>query len=293
MQINENIHALKIPFHLIDPTGRRIDRFVYVYLIYGKKICLIDSGVASSDKFIFDYLRKTGRSPEEISLLILTHSHPDHIGAAASIKAASGCEVVCHEAERSWIEDVNLQFKERPVPGFNSLVGGSIKVDRVLQDGDNIELDASVSAKVIHTPGHSKGSISVLLPGARALFSGDAIPIQGDMPIYEDPIESVISIKKLKAIPDINHLLAAWDDPQKGSIARKRMDDGLQHLQRIHEAVININRSHPAADPMELCRLVLKELGLPEMAANPLIAKSFESNLKLKDRLDLLKTGME
>lgn len=293
MQITENIHALKIPFHLTDPTGRRIDRFVYVYLIYGKKICLIDSGVASSERVIFDYLRKTGRSPEEISLLILTHSHPDHIGAAAAIIAASGCEVACHAAERSWIEDVNQQFKERPVPGFHSLVGGSVKVDRVLKDGDIIDLDDAVSAKVIHTPGHSKGSISILLPSCGALFSGDAVPLPGDAPIYEDPIESVRSIKKLKSISGINHLLAAWDEPQKDSVVYKRMDEGLQYIQRIHEAVINVSGSHPTADPMELCKMVLKEIGIPEIMANPLIARSFQSNLKLRDRRNLLGINMD
>ncbi len=288
MQITKNIHALKIPFHLIDPSGRKIDRFVYVYLIYGKKVCLIDSGVASGEKVIFDYLRSTGRSPEEISLIILTHSHPDHIGAASAIKAATNCDVASHAAERSWIEDVDLQFKERPVPGFKSLVGGSVKIDRILQDGDVIGLDDEMSAKVLHTGGHSKGSISILLPDVGALFSGDAIPITGDLPIYEDALESVRSIKNLKATGSINHLLAAWDDPQKDSMVYQRMDNGLEYLQHIHEAVINVSRCHPTIEPMELCRLVLKELGIPEMAANPLIAKSFESNLKLRDHQDLL-----
>ncbi|MGA9098684.1 MAG: MBL fold metallo-hydrolase [Methanotrichaceae archaeon] len=288
MQITKNIHALKIPFHLIDPSGRRIDRFVYVYLIYGKKICLIDSGVASGEKVIFDYLRRTGRSPEEISLLILTHSHPDHIGAAYAIKAASGCEIASHAAEKPWIEDVDLQFRERPVPGFKSLVGGSVKVDRILQDGDTIDLDDEINAKVLHTGGHSKGSISILLPNVGVLFSGDAIPISGDLPIYEDAIESVRSIKKLKATEGINHLLAAWDDPQKDGMVCQRMDNGLEYLQHIHKAVIDVSSSHPTIEPMELCRLVLKELGIPEMTANPLVAESFESNLKLRDHKDLL-----
>ncbi|MFB3766218.1 MAG: MBL fold metallo-hydrolase [Methanotrichaceae archaeon] len=293
MQITKNIHALKIPFHLIDPSGRRIDRFVYIYLIYGKNVYLIDSGVSSGEKVIFDYLRRTGRSPEEISLLILTHSHPDHIGAAHAIKAASGCEVASHAAERSWIEDVDLQLKERPVPDFKSLVGGSVKVDHILQDGETIDLDDEISAKVLHTPGHSKGSISIFLPDLGALFSGDAIPIPGDLPIYEDAVESMRSIKKLRASEGINHLFAAWDDPQKYEMVYRRMDSGLEYLERIHEAVINVHSSHPTAEPMELCRFVLRELGIPEMAANPLIAKSFESNLKVIDHLDLLGISTE
>ena len=138
MQVTEHIHALRIPFSLPDPSGGKIPRFVYVYLIYGEKICLVDSGVASSAPMIFDYLRRTDRSPKDISYLILTHSHPDHIGAAREVQEASGCTVAAHAAEIAWIEDVDLQCRERPVPGFHSLVGGSIKVDRALQDGDRI-----------------------------------------------------------------------------------------------------------------------------------------------------------
>jgi len=82
MQITKHIHAIKIPFQIAIGPGKKVDRFVYTYLIYGKKICLIDTGVASSEQVIFDYIRKTGRNPDDISLIVLTHSHPDHIGAA-------------------------------------------------------------------------------------------------------------------------------------------------------------------------------------------------------------------
>ena len=164
MQIAKNIHALRIPFNITDPSGKMIPRFVYVYLILGEKIYLIDSGVASSEKIILDYLKKIGRSPEEISTLILTHSHPDHIGAAKAIKSITGCIVAAHTAERAWIEDVDLQERERPVPGFQTLVGGSVKVDLVLQDGDILDLGDGNRLHVLHTPGHSPGSISLWLP---------------------------------------------------------------------------------------------------------------------------------
>ena len=156
MQVSDRIHVLKVPFQITDRSGLKIPRFVYVYLIYGENISLIDSGVASSEQVIFDYIRKTGRQPEEISQLILTHSHPDHIGSALAIKEASGCTVAAHVAEKAWIEDVDLQSRERPVPGFHSLVGGSVKVDRVLEEGDILDLGDSLNLEVIHTPGHSR-----------------------------------------------------------------------------------------------------------------------------------------
>ena len=118
MKITNHIHALKIPFQITDPSGRSVPRFVYVYMIYGREITLIDSGVASSERIIIDYLRDTGRNPEKISLMILTHAHPDHIGAAQAIKEISGCSVAAHGADRIWIENPDQQVRDRPVPGF-------------------------------------------------------------------------------------------------------------------------------------------------------------------------------
>ena len=293
MQITKHIHALKVPFQITDRSGHKVQRFVYVYLIYGEKICLIDSGVASSEQFIFDYLRETGRRPDEISLLILTHSHPDHVGSAKAIKMASGCKVAAHGAEKAWIEDVDLQYRERPVPGFHSLVGGSVKVDSVLKEGDILDLGDGLSLAVIHTPGHSDGSISLWLAEEGVLFTGDAISLPGEMPVYDDPIESVKSIKRLKAIVGIKVLLAAWDQPRDGEQAYRIMDESMGYLQRIHEAVIKISfeqisSEQPTLDSMEQTRRVLKELGLPETMANPLVARSFQANLKARNHQNLL-----
>jgi len=69
------------------------------------------------------------------------------------------------------------------------------------------------------------------------------------------------------------------------------MDDGLQYLQRIHEAIINVagdDRSL-AFNEAELCRRVLVDLGFPAQAANPIVARSFVANVKVIDLRDLLK----
>ncbi len=289
MQVTKHIHALKIPFQVRVSPDIAVDRFVYVYLIYGKDICLIDTGVASSEIPIFDYLRTTGRSPDEISITVLTHSHPDHIGAVQAIKRTSGCMVAAHPGEKSWIEDVELQYSERSVPGFHSLVAGSVEVDRILEDGDLLDLGDDLSLEVIHTPGHSKGSISLFLREDGALFAGDAVPIAGDIPIYEDVLASVRSIKKLKEIDEINILLSSWDDPREGKRVSLLIDEALGYLQRIHETVTGLAGDDFSLEPMDLCRQVLGKLGLPEFVANPLVAKSFAANLKIRDQQDLLK----
>ena len=283
MRITEHIHALKIPFQIPVGPDRVLDRFVYAYVVLGTEICLIDSGVRNAYGIIFDYLRNLGREPGDISLLILTHAHPDHIGSARMIRETSGCTVAAHPDARAWIEDVGLQFKERPVPGFHTLVGGSTSVDRLLHDGEIIDL-GSISLEVILCPGHAAGSISLYCREEGALFAGDAVPQNNDLPIYDDVAATVASIKKLQDIEPLEYLLASWTDPLAGEAGRKMMGDALAYLQRIHDTIRAIAADGNVYDPMKLCAQAVKRLGLPEVAVNPLVARSFASHLKIIDR---------
>ena len=289
MQVTEHIHAIKIPFKLSVSPGKTVDRFVYAYLIFGKQICLIDCGVFSSEAMIFDYVKKMGRDPQEISMLVLTHSHPDHIGASRSVKKETGCRVAAHIDAQSWIEDVERESKERPIGNFHSLVGGSVKVDLVLSDGDSLDLGNGLTLEVVHTPGHSRGSVSLLLGEDGALFSGDAVPTVGGVPIYEDVFSSIRSIRKLNRIKGLEVLLASWDDPQHGSRVYEFMDEGLGYFQRIHEVVRKVTEDSPSLDARELCERVLKNLGLPEIATIPIVVKSIEAHLRVSRYQDLLR----
>ena len=259
---------------------------MYSYLVYGDELCLIDSGVASSERVIFDYIKKSGRKPGEISLLILTHAHPDHIGSAKAIKKTTGCNVAAHVNAKPWIENVELQFQERPVPGFHSLVEGSVQIDHILQDGESINFCGN-TFKVFHTPGHSRCSISLFHVEEGVLFTGDAIPQWNDLPIYDDVTVSVKSINKLRSINDIKYLLASWSDPKKDKEAYRMIDDGLGYLQGIHNAILKISDENILINPMELCKQIVHNLGLPEIAINPLVAKSFASHLKILDQKNL------
>ena len=278
MQITGHVHALRIPFELPIRPGVSIPRFVYVYLLYGEKeVWLVDAGVAGSETAIFDYLKATNRSPGQIAMILQTHSHPDHIGATPAIRDATGCAVAAHEAEKSWIEDVELQFRQRPVPGFHGLVGGSVKVDRLLGDGDVLRLGGGPALAILHTPGHSPGSISVWIEQDRALICGDAVPSAGGIPIYEDAAQSVRSVERLMEIAEADVLLSSWDEPRRSPQAL--LSQSLDYLRRIEAAVLQAAGHDPAPESMSLCKRVLAELGLPDVAANPLVARTFMAHL--------------
>ena len=288
MKVTERIHALKIPFKLRVGPDKTLDRFVFAYLIFGDQICLIDSGVAGSEAIILDYVKQAGRDPREITRLVFTHSHADHIGGSRAIKEQTGCKVAAHIDAKPWIEDVDRQYAERPIGNFYDLVGGSIGIDLGLKDGDQLDLGDGKTLEIFHTPGHSKGAISLLDHHDMALFTGDAVPKSGTVPIYEDVATSIRSIQKLKQIKGLKVLIASWDDPQFGASVYPSMDAGLQWFQQIHEAVLKETAGSEDLELKQLSARVLKRLGFPETALVPIIVTSIGAHLKLRDQQQLI-----
>lgn len=268
MQIARNIHVVNLPFSVPLSSGP-VERSVNVVLVCADRIVLIDSGTAGAEGRIFEYLRSIGRKPEEIARLVLTHSHPDHIGAARAIVSTSGCRVAAHGAERGWIEDVALQGRERPVPGFAGLVAGSVAVADLLAEGDRLDVGNGMVLDVLHTPGHSPGSLSFWSPEKKLLISGDTVPVPGEMPIFDSFAASLASLQRLQGL-DAEALISAWEQPLTGKAIRERLATSKEWLLQIGEAVAR----HGGCEPLELCAGVVADLGLPPYAVNPLVARS-------------------
>ena len=278
MKITETIHALKHRFQIPVSPEMKVERFVYSYIVFGKEgVYLVDSGVRDSEQAIYDYIIRQGRSVAEIKGLFLTHSHPDHVGSVNPIKATSGCKLYAHAGEKEWIEDVQKQFSERPVPGFNTLVAGSARVDQVVADEDVVELEKDITARVIYTPGHSNGSISLLFENEGVLISGDCVLLPGQLPIYDNVRAGAASVRKLQQIPNVKVLLSAWDEPRSGAAAREKMGQSIGYLEKIHQTIQAIKDVHKL-DRVELCKQVVSTLGLPADAVNPLVIRSLFLN---------------
>ena len=207
MRISEHVHLLKVSFQIPVAPDRYLDRIVNIFAIYGEKsVILVDSGVAGTESQILEYLAASGWQARDLQLLVLTHAHPDHIGAAAPLQKLTGCRVAAHPAARIWIEDTDRQGAERPVPGFHTLVAGPVKVDRLLNDGDRLDLDGLI-LEVLHTPGHSSGSISLHLPQERVLICGDAVPMPGNLPIFTNLQASIDTLARLRQVAGVEDLV--------------------------------------------------------------------------------------
>jgi glyoxylase-like metal-dependent hydrolase (beta-lactamase superfamily II) len=278
MKITEHIHSLNIPFKIITSEGNSIERSVNIFILLGKHITLIDSGVAGSDEIIFDYIRSIDRKPEEIKYVLLTHTHPDHIGALSNIKAATGCKIAVHKSEKEWLENIELQFSERPVPGFHKLVGGSCKADILFNDGDVLDYDNELHLKVIHCPGHSSGSVAFLLQQGNALFTGDVIPVKNEVPIYDDWKTCLWSLEKLENMPYPEVLLSSWAPAVIGENVDLAISDGFEVLYAVHQSFMEVVKDNKTADINEVAKLVLDKIGLPVHFINPLFVRTLKSH---------------
>ncbi len=128
-----------------------------VYLVKAKKITLIDVGVEPEN--LLENLKKE-IALEKLALIILTHSHPDHTLALPSLLKVTKSKVAIHKQE----------LKSLSIP--------KIKPDILLKGGERLNL-GDFSLEVIHTPGHTPGSICLYQDGI--LFSGDTIFAGGNI----------------------------------------------------------------------------------------------------------------
>jgi glyoxylase-like metal-dependent hydrolase (beta-lactamase superfamily II) len=99
---------------------------------------------------------------------VLTHTHPDHIGAIARVKEATQAEFALHGAEAGVIS----QYENSQFSRFDPAFRPPPQPDRLLQDGDAIDI-GDVTFRVLHTPGHSPGGICIA--GYGVVFSGDTL----------------------------------------------------------------------------------------------------------------------
>jgi hydroxyacylglutathione hydrolase len=139
-------------------------------------LTLIDSGTGADGGKILAYASSIGKKPADIKTIVLTHWHVDHVRGAAAIKAATKGNVAIHEL------DADILSGKAKAPGPKGGMGvlfallsvffksKPVVPDVLLKDGDKLG-----GLTVIHTPGHTAGSISLLYPEGKAIFVGDAI----------------------------------------------------------------------------------------------------------------------
>ena len=160
-----------------------------------KETMIIDPGNVSDELIqILDAMEV------KMKYILLTHCHGDHIGGVSKIKEKYGGQILIHRKDAEGLKDININLSTHI--GLEPVI---IEEDARLDDGDLIHL-GDLEFKVIHTPGHTAGSISLYCKEKNMVFSGDTL-FRGawgrvDLPTssFEDIMKSINN--KLLVLPD-------------------------------------------------------------------------------------------
>ncbi|MFQ5860009.1 MAG: MBL fold metallo-hydrolase [Dehalococcoidia bacterium] len=197
------------------------------YLVTGSETAvMIDSGWDREGHIQarLDYWAQLGRP--RLASIILTHRHPDHVGGAAAIGKATGATIVAHPEERAPVEE---------------RMNGAARVGRLASDGETLEL-GGLTLELIHSPGHTRGSLSVFVRERQALFTGDNVmgagtsviePEEGDLGLYLQSLERLLRYPVAVIYPGHGPVV---------SDAQAKLQGLIQHRQEREQQVIVLLR---------------------------------------------------
>jgi glyoxylase-like metal-dependent hydrolase (beta-lactamase superfamily II) len=186
---------------------------VQVFLIKGDKNILVDTGLSGKFARVVEELEKNNVDPKSISLIVCTHNHGDHVGEVCSLKELTGAKVAIHRSEAESLSR-GKSIEATPTGLFGKVLSKffgnhgfkPVKAD-VLVDNE-LRLDEfGVKGRLIHTPGHTPGSITVVLDNGSVIvgdmFSGKksgeeykaTLPIfAADLNILRESMKKVVKL---------------------------------------------------------------------------------------------------
>ena len=147
----------------------------------GDQAVVLDAGFRITVPRVQAFLEAQGMHPEQVSHILVSHYHPDHIGGLHRLQVLTGALVGAHPSEAPAIrgeEPFPNPFTSSPLSPMLGELAKAVtprpaSVDLLLEDG--VVVDIAGGIRVIHTPGHTPGSVCFHLPERGMLFVGDAL----------------------------------------------------------------------------------------------------------------------
>jgi glyoxylase-like metal-dependent hydrolase (beta-lactamase superfamily II) len=166
------------------------------FVVTGDRPFLVDTGVPGSAPAILAALAEAGIEPTDIALIVITHAHIDHAGAAEELQRTTGAPVLAHPldaaalatgasepvvgrtpAAQAFAEQIAARRADAPAGPAYAPVAATSTGD----DGADLSAEYGIDARAIHTPGHTRGGLTVLLGNGEALV-GDLVDRVDDAP---------------------------------------------------------------------------------------------------------------
>ncbi|MFG1816889.1 MBL fold metallo-hydrolase [Kribbella sp. NPDC049174] len=247
----------------------------------GSELVLLDSGIASTpEAATAPELATLGLGLADLTLVVNSHAHPDHMGGNAVLKALSGARVAAPAAEVRWLEDnetlltelwgsdpAALDLSEAERAELLEMLDDRVRVDVLLRDGDL--LPAERPLRVTTTSGHSPGHIAVLDESSRTLFTFDDVQGRGQpyldgsvwlAPLYTDVEHYVTGLNRLLEL-DFDALVPSHGDALDADAGRKRILDSLEWVDDVHSFTAGLLRAKGSLTVRDLAGAIGTELG--------------------------------
>jgi glyoxylase-like metal-dependent hydrolase (beta-lactamase superfamily II) len=178
----------------------------------GRTVVVIDAGMPHQARRIVNHVRDLGHAPQDIRLIAVTHGHVDHAGSAVELKRMTGAPIALHRADAPLTATPDLKIP----PGRSAIVDAAGSVLRAfgwavpletftpdvwLDDGMSLH-DFGIDARVVHTPGHTPGSVSIAFEDG-TVFVGDALLnlLHVSFPLWwQDPVRARESACRIKSL---------------------------------------------------------------------------------------------
>ncbi|MFF9645288.1 MBL fold metallo-hydrolase [Kitasatospora aureofaciens] len=224
---------------------------INAYLLLGRRPVIVDAGTPGSGQKILDQVTAHGVDPSDVSLIVITHGHIDHFGSAAELHRLTGAPVAGHIADLGPYRSGRVREPYLPTGPMGRLMARNRKLHAraepfepaVLIRGETSLEDFGLAARIMPTPGHTAGSVSVLTDDGD-LVAGDLVAgsfmglIRGkpaNPPFHDDPQQNLTSLRRMLALnPTALHV--GHGNPLDPDRVRQWANKEHDRLVRLHAA---------------------------------------------------------
>ncbi|MFF0342334.1 MBL fold metallo-hydrolase [Kribbella sp. NPDC004875] len=247
----------------------------------GSELVLLDAGIASTpESTTAPELAALGLGLPDLTLVVNSHAHPDHMGGNAVLQKHSGARFAAPALEAGWLEDNDrllaelwgsdpdaLELTEAERSELLEMLDDRVRIDVMLRDGDRLPGDRPL--QVITTSGHSPGHIAVLDEPSRTLFTFDDVQGRGRpyldssvwlAPLYTDVVRYTNGLRRLLDL-DFDALVPSHGDALDATAGRQQIEDSLAWVDDVNTLTADLLRARGSLTVRDLAGAIGTDLG--------------------------------